>query len=279
MAVLEPCGSDQLLEQLRCLLRNLRLLHQSTDPPNLSAITWATPLTILPIALVCNRRGDSTYVEPNNQDCARYLKQFHFPRGTAVLPSRLSGYIPLLRFPTNAQRVRERQRVEARLFNILVRLVGVKPGVHSAIGLAVSELLTNIEEHARTAEGWIHAQYYPHKEFLDVCIADSGVGFLGSYRHTGRTVLDAREAMRLAVTGVSTKPDRTRGTGIRTMINQVTAALRGSVLLVSGAAAAYRSGEERVRLFTLSETWSGTIVAFRVPKQTASVDYLQYVKS
>lgn len=277
MQPLVPCSSDLIREQLRCVLQNLRLLEAAPSRPDLSRFTWVSPLTILPLAVLLTSRGITDHIPPENAECRRYLERFHFPAGVTKFGNHPTGAIPIVRFPAGARAVLKRGAVQERLFDIFVRFVGVHPGVQSSLSLALSEWFANIDEHAQTREGWIHAQYYHTKAYLDLCIVDSGIGILQSYRNAGHAVASAKEAVGRAIQGVSTKPELQRGTGIRTMIAQVTDALGGHAFLLSGDGAAYRERGGDVGIFALPVAWQGTIVVLRVPRQTGPVDYSESI--
>lgn len=96
----------------------------------------------------------------------------------------------------------------------------------------------NITEHSESDRGYIFAQAYPTKGFLDVCIADRGVSLLGSYEKLpDNEILSDMEAIKAANRGLSSKnlPDaENRGFGIRTSKQMLIHGLGGQYLMISG---------------------------------------------
>lgn len=99
-----------------------------------------------------------------------YLPLTNFPAGENSMDSDIRDR--LLEFMSN--RVRERLNLDVQLY--------------SAVSYLIDEAVNNIKDHARTQRGYLFTQIYPKKQFLDLCIADTGVSLLGSYLATGRTI-------------------------------------------------------------------------------------------
>lgn len=105
----------------------------------------------------------------------------------------------------------------------------------------LSELTDNIVGHSRHDFGWISFQYYPSQGFMDICLADSGIGVLGSYLNYGgekdysqvQTHLDAVETM---IKGGSTKSLKERGFGVHTSREMLVDGLNGTFVFLSGDA-------------------------------------------
>lgn len=101
----------------------------------------------------------------------------------------------------------------------------------------IDELTNNINDHSFAEYGSIFAQFYPSKKYLDVCICDLGIGILKSYLNNGEYLNSHAEAIKLAISGVSTK-DRpeARGFGISTSLEMLVNGLNGRFFLWSGDA-------------------------------------------
>jgi hypothetical protein len=113
-------------------------------------------------------------------------------------------------------------------------ITNVPTNYYSGISYFLSELTDNIVEHSNIDEGWISFQYYSKKGFMDICIADAGLGILGAYNnYNGRkdfshitTHLDAVDNM---IKGESTKEltDQERGFGVHTSREMLISGLKG----------------------------------------------------
>lgn len=147
----------------------------------------------------------------------------------------------------------------------------------------VSEIIDNIVEHSYSKNGYIFAQSYPHLEYLDICIADSGITLLGSYQQSGKYEIDTDiEAISAANRGISTKnlPDaENRGFGIGTTKKMLIDGLGGQYMMLSGSAIHIKSHDidnnlnlpENIRI-------DGTIVAMRIPYQQNNFNYINYIE-
>lgn len=141
-----------------------------------------------------------------------------------------------------------------------------------------SELVTNIFEHSKQDKGFIFGQWYPKKNYLDICIADCGRGLARAYQEELNLELSDEEAIVQAMQGTSAKSDKERGYGVRTSKRVVCEALRGGFVLVSGNSALF-SYHDREQLVSLPNFyWQGVIVAYRIPKPTGEINIAPYLE-
>ena len=143
--------------------------------------------------------------------------------------------------------------VSSLVENLIIRQLGIQSNVANGLKYLIDETLDNITEHSESDRGYIFAQAYPQKGFLDVCIADTGVTLLGSYQKLqGNEITTDSEAIRAANRGHSSKnvgESESRGFGIMTS-KRMPDGLR----------------------------WPGTIVAMRIPYYSKEFDYIKYVE-
>lgn len=70
-----------------------------------------------------------------------------------------------------------------RLMDIIVSKLEVQDSVKSAIDYSIGEILDNVEMHAQSKiGGLLGAQYFPNLGFLEVCVADGGIGIDSSMK-------------------------------------------------------------------------------------------------
>ena len=145
-----------------------------------------------------------------------------------------------------------------------------------------SEAFDNIVEHAEIENGWIMVQNYPSLNFLDVCIADTGRGILGSYQNMAFDDIATTEtALQEAINGRSTKIHETsRGYGIRTSRRMLVNGLHGIYFLMSGNSFYYWSQEhESIHTLDPIYSWPGSIVVLRIPKtEPSGFNYVNYLE-
>ena len=191
-------------------------------------------------------------------------------------------YIPIIDFA--AQRNSDAKEVVSSIVeNIIIRQLNIQANVVNGFKYMVDETLDNITEHSESARGYIFAQAYPCKRFLDVCIADCGVTLLGSYlKLSGNEIATDMEAIKAANRGISSKnlPDvENRGYGIRTSKGMLVDGLGGQYMMISGEGL-YFKRPDYDSFFRMPEglRWGGTIVAMRIPYQSAQFNYIHYIE-
>ncbi len=132
----------------------------------------------------------------------------------------------------------------------------------------MDEAIANIVDHSMEQRGFIFAQNYPSKNFMDVCIADNGLSILGAYNESGFSEITTDElAIQNAVSGKSTKHEaHSRGFGIRTSKKMLVNGLKGKYFLLSGNAFIIHSiSQEEIITLPVPLKWKGTILALRIP--------------
>lgn len=181
-------------------------------------------------------------------------------------------FIPIVKFPasqfTNSVRIRE--TMLESLNDLLLNQLHHDKGLRDPINYLVSEITQNTVHHSKAVEGIVSAQFYPKVGVLDICLCDTGQGFLQSYINSVRhqyEVSDHTSAMRLAVTGNSTKDaPETRGYGISTSRRLITEGLGGKIVIWSGDAIFLQNSEkESIVSVGGSLSFTGCYVAIRIP--------------
>lgn len=276
MRQVERPKTDDLSSQLVALYKTLRGLDP-TQPTtfDFSLITWINPLLILPIGSLIQTMG-STF-NPSSA-ISTYLNDIHFPNGVSTVHAlqQSKTYIPIGVLQRHADV--DRERLESAFLKLLSDVIGDSPGSRNAIYYPISELTTNIFDHSHSDTGWILAQWYPNKKFLDLCIVDRGRGLATTYQQELGLTLTDEEAIRKALQGVSTKKEKERGYGVRTSKNVVCKALGGSFTLISGNAAflVEQRSEKIVRLPQFN--WQGVIISYRIPQPSGPIDITSYLE-
>ena len=191
-------------------------------------------------------------------------------------------YIPIISFPARANSD-DKEAIITVVENMMIRQSNVPANVSTGIKYIIGETIDNITEHSETDRGFVFAQSYPSKGYLDLCIADRGVSLLGSYQKAhGYEILSDLEAMKAANRGVSSKnlPDaENRGYGIITSKRMLVEGLGGQYLMISGSSF-YFNGNGFDNFYSLPPglRWLGTIIALRIPYQVSSFNYINYIE-
>lgn len=263
---------------------------------------FSNPFLLVALHLLAKRyvkEGlEVSYTWPKgNQGYSEYLHLVNYPNTLKAaefsendFDSLMQGYlnktyIPLTSFTTSKQEklTLSREKTLSTLNRILAIQCNLTGNIKSAIIYLIDEAINNILDHSLTDTGVLFAQYYPSKNYMDVCIGDDGIGILQSYKRRNIESIDSdKEALLRAVNGLSTKdnPD-SRGFGISTSKKMLVEGLRGKYFLYSGRAAFIDTLETK-NIVEVSEdlNWYGAILFMRIPfVPIADFNYINYIDS
>ncbi|MBT0813100.1 ATP-binding protein [Litoribacter ruber] len=197
--------------------------------------------------LVDNNPGFGHYSKPHYSYCQTInFLQGYSPSSADDWQRYLNGfssksYLPLIKFSTGKSEVETitRDNLISHVCQMIRQIAKLPMNYYIAINYLLSELTDNIVDHSGHDFGWISFQYYPSKGFLDISLADSGIGVLNSYlAYSGEkdyshvaTHLDAIETM---IRGGSTKSLKERGFGVHTSREMLVDGLNGTFVFLSG---------------------------------------------
>ena len=251
---------------------------------------FVSPLFVSAL-LVYIRHTDKQINITNQKD---YLNVIRFSEG--LLPDKMrrsefmatmesfskKSYIPIVNFPVTNTDEGVKNVVLSTIEELIVRQLHIDKNVSEGLKYFISELVDNITEHSRSERGYIFAQAYPKKGYLDLCISDCGISILGSYKQSVKySEIDSDiEAMKAANKRISAKnyPEaENRGYGIYTSKRALIEGLNGSFLMVSGNAV-YLKNQLNDRLLSFPEylRLNGTVVALRIPYQNPNFMMCNY---
>ena len=244
--------------------------------------TLAIPLIIRQLAL----RGrevklQSDFVHPYTSDYMGYIK---FPEGWDPLLAangdfaeqleryRYKTYIPIINFPVgDSDGITEiRDQFLSAINRLLVSICGFSGSMRTALMYLIDEAVNNVLHHSADDRGYLLAQYFKSKGYIDLVIADIGRTLLESYKNSEKyktTIVGHRDAMEAALAGHSTKSGNVdRGFGISTSKEMLTTGLNGKYFLWSGNVFNIHTSEIN-NVVTLPETitWQGAYLALRIP--------------
>ena len=191
-------------------------------------------------------------------------------------------YIPIICFPAKADND-DKRTILSVVENMVIRQSNIPSNVAVGIKYIIEETIDNITEHSGTDRGYIFAQSYPTKGYLDLCIADRGVTLLGSYQRLPHNEIASDiEAIEAANRGISSKnlPEaENRGYGIYTSKKMLVDGLGGQFLMISGNSFHFK-GRNNDNFYTLPPglRWDGTIIALRIPYQNPAFNYTNYIE-
>ncbi len=260
---------------------------------NFKSLSFVFPFLILPLSALIKyfrKKGVIIKIIPSTE-CDEYLKTIHFPEGFNPISlqnweSELNSYckktyLPVCFVPAQSSDSAIRDRLLSTLEQIIQNQLNFNNQLHTSISYLISEAFDNIVEHSGADNGWIMIQNYPLKEFLDVCIVDTGIGILGSYRRINFPDITSHDkALQEAINGRSTKiEEKSRGYGIRTSRYMLVHGLGGKYFIFSGNAFyIWTTEQEQINVLRTNFIWNGTMLALRIPKVTPKgFNYINYV--
>jgi len=191
-------------------------------------------------------------------------------------------YIPIIDFAAG-RNSDAKEVVSSIAENMIIRQLSIHSNVANGLKYMIDETLDNITEHSESDRGYIFAQAYPTKGFLDVCIADRGINLLGSYEKLpDNEIASDMEAIKAANRGLSSKnlPDaENRGFGIKTSKQMLIQGLGGQYLMISGSSLYIKSlSLDSFYSMPNGLRWNGTIVALRIPYHSDTFNYIDYIE-
>ncbi len=267
---------------------------------NLSQCHFINPFLVGGITALCfDHRNKGGKVEviypPEESNILQYFTLIGFPFGyeyaiaeKSILQQKLSEfnhrtYIPITLFPglEEGNQPYLRELILSIINELLKTQLNLSNNVLSGIYYLIDELTNNIAEHSLSPKGILFAQFYPSKNFMDLCIADVGKGLYQSY-HDSKKHFPASdlEALNLAISGKSTKNRaESRGFGISTSYRMLVNGLKGKFLMHSGSAFYAQTADTKIITSTPS-TYQGCYIALRIPILDNSVFTIyNYVES
>jgi len=269
-------------------LSSLYATFQNSSPDedlnfDLNQLAFTGPLLTLPICSYL-KTTKSNYSISDNSPIKSYLDTIEFPGGVNSIPEfkeqiqKEKNYIPISIL--HREKPVERERLEG-LFSAMVYKTVNKletAGIQSAIYYPIAELVANIFDHSKEDKGFIFGQFYPSKNFLDICIVDRGRGLALAYKQEKNLELSDDDAIIEAMKGNSTKPDKERGYGVRTSKQVVCGALGGEFVFISGSSALVLVGKSEKLVALPNFFWRGVIIAYRIPVPSSPIDISAYLE-
>lgn len=278
-------GSDNMGASLHSLLLALEQFNTINFGNeliiDLSKLSFIHPFLILPVcSLISEAKQNGVKISfLYNNVTESYLDTILFPNGfnalsinnwnDYLLKFQTKTYLPICMIPVEGSNTLIREQLLTVFENILLHQLQITGQMISVVKYLIGEAMDNIVDHADVTNGWIMVQNYPTKGFLDICILDSGIGLLGTYKKFGfDNISSDTEALEQAINGKSTKQiTETRGYGIDTSRRMLVDGLKGKYLLFSGAVFyVYTKDLEQITPLNRNNKWNGTILALRIPK-------------
>src|SRR3989344_2971724 len=176
-----------------------------------SEVSWILPCSALllggKIDEIKNQNIKINFISPTNEKVKKYLLDIGFPFGTQELGK---TYHSINHFGSK-DNVNEKVN---KLFHTMEDKIPKQFGV--TIQYLLAELTDNIEQHSHFTHSSIMAQFFPHKNYIDIGILDNGLSIPKVFEDNGIPFSEDFEAIEKAMAGVTTKKgDISRGFGLQ----------------------------------------------------------------
>ena len=257
---------------------------------DISSVQCVLPSFVMPLLI-----GLNTINEEIELVCSQELKDILFPCGLVaqeLRPVQLKavlndysnrGRFPIFDFPASSSSEDETSSIIGCLESAIYANLKTPNNIINGLRYVIGEIIDNVTQHSKSNKGYIYP-YINHDEgFIEVSIADCGIGLLGSYNaNNDKDICSDIEAIQAANRGISTKnlPNaENRGFGIVTSKRMIIEGLKGAYIMMSGNALSLK-GSSVTQFLQLAPKmrFDGTIVIFRMPLMANGFNYINYIE-
>lgn len=260
-----------------------------------SNCSFLHPFLVCGLCVYREKSDRNIFLKGLNGYVGRYLSLIHFS-DSLELPDAKSAtslmteygekkYIPICKFRTENDKTID--SITAALQRIIQVQAKLPARFTSALSYLISELTSNIHDHAGSEYGYMFSQYLEREGCINLCIIDNGVSIAGSFEKSKKFKEDQLgnegDILNMALSHHSTKnlPDQeNRGFGLPTTKKMLAEGMRGSFLIVSGNAF-HRHDIHGEDTAILPERigWDGTFVLLKIPVTLPeNFNYLNYAE-
>lgn len=273
MQIQASYGISKRIDELINNLEELEsAVHNSDSQVDLCKVKFVTPLAILPLVTFAYHNNIAITCSEKDGNVLNYLATIGFPNGLTELEKTRKGYLPITRLPP----IEDNTVLGEYEDRILSQAVALEcaDSFKNSLKYLTSELVNNVNEHAKTGHYWLLAQYWANKNTCEIVMADCGIGYRKSYIGTSFEVNNDKEAIINALEGKSSKHPQERGYGVPTIANMFVNGYGGKLVIISGDSGIYYKQNERKEL-RLKSYWQGSLVGINFNLKTINpYDYI-----
>ncbi|MCH6199719.1 hypothetical protein MMU07_09015 [Aquiflexum sp. LQ15W] len=177
--------------QLIHLRESLDKINNDIEALDFGEMKFMPPLLAVHYASLILESKTITNISRRNS----YLERIKFPQclssennnewGQILGTYSSKTYLPIIKFSTSSLEEGSsiREALLNHVFGSIRSIASLPTNYYSAIAYLLSELTNNIVEHSRHDFGYLSFQYYRDNQFMDICLADRGIGVFGSYQN------------------------------------------------------------------------------------------------
>ncbi len=227
---------------------------------------WVTPIHLIALAASSNHMGIDIMCNVSKSKTRAYINRIRFPTGTRDVFS--SGTAIPLTMLDSRRDDDVLGEYEERILRDVDRRY--RSNFENTLKYMTSELTTNIREHSHSESYWILAQHWPSTDTCEIAIADTGIGYLESYRGTDYEVENHHDAITNALEGRSSKNNVERGAGVPSTVRIFTEGYGGEVVVMTGDAIRVVRGSVSTP-YRLGSYWQGTLIGLHFDMKNVNI--------
>ena len=227
---------------------------------------WVTPIHLIALAAMSSNLGIQIQCRVFKKRTSDYINRIRFPSGTRDFISSGTA-IPLTKLDSRRDDDILGEYEERVLREVDHRY---RANFRNTLKYMTSELTTNIREHSKADNYWILAQHWPSTDACEIAIADTGIGYLESYRGTLYEVDNHHAAIQNALEGRSSKNNVERGAGVPSTVRIFTEGYGGEVVVMTGDAIRVIRGSVSEQ-YGLRGFWPGTLIGLHFDMKNVNI--------
>ena len=266
-------NSDNPEDQIVSCYKVIKEIDENLDKDtiflDMTKVIWVGALSSLLLGHKISQlpKNKVIIIPPEDANVKNYLNYIGFPLGGELdsIP-----HFPICHFSCNANKYAN---------HLLNEVENTFPKTtKNNIPLIIGELTTNIEEHSKYTHASIMSQYFPKKKFIDIGVIDNGMSIPKHFQINGIKFNNDEHAIEQALSGVSSKKEFNRGSGLPTTENLINKGLKGELYIFSreGVVMSTQNGRKVYKLPNL--ILDGTLCYARFKEPKKNIEPVAYIK-
>lgn len=250
---------DKLMEMVRNIKEIDAAVSNKKKSVAITNVGWISPISLLPLVVHSAQNGIKIRCSSKRKGVTPYLNRVCFPEGTEDLSEINANHLPITRFSCGLENPLLGKYEESIISKISPEY---RNSFISGLKFLTSELQSNVEQHAKINHYWIFAQYWEKTKTCEICLADSGIGYMESYRGTKYEINDHSSAIKNAIQGLSSKTPDERGAGLTGIMKMFIDGYKGEMVILSGDSLLYLYSKKPI-IYKCPINWKGAFVGLK----------------
>jgi hypothetical protein len=271
---------NQIKESLDILSRiEAAFIKREEITLDFSEVSWILPCSVILISgkimEILNQGASIKYVPPKDKKVREWLSDIGFPLGKKIDGN---TYVSIKHFVNNPE---DKNQVNKEANELLKKVKDKIPEEFgSSVQYILGELSDNVDEHSQFTFASLMAQYYPHKEHLDITVLDNGISIPLLFEKNKINFSKDSEAILKAISGEVTtkKQEEMRGYGLKSCKDIAVGGISGELHILSRNGAILIKSKKEPQLYDFEDVGlKGTFLYFRLKTPKKKVNIYPYL--